>query len=113
MIDAATYNSIPGSEHFNQPTDPGIFSPTQPIGLRADPLTAADIATQNIMFNTTKRRYNECQGVEVALLNQISEAIEDNYLQPLRNSTTGMITSTIPEILLFSELRTVNYHHPS
>ena len=42
-----------------------------PIGVRADPLTAADIATQKIMFDETKHWYNECQDVEAALRNQI------------------------------------------
>ena len=40
---------------------------------------AANIATQKIVFDETKRRYNECQGVEVALRNQISEAIESKW----------------------------------
>ena len=48
--------------------------------MRADPLTAAEIATQKVMFNEIKRWYNKCQSVEVALRNQISEVIKDDYL---------------------------------
>jgi len=72
-----------------------------PIRVRADPLTAAEIATQKVMFNETKRWYNKCQSVEVALRNQISEVIKDDYLQPLRNSTTDIINNIIPEIFTF------------
>ena len=50
--------------------------------------------------------------MEVALRNQISEAIEDACLQPLRNSTTDMITSTISAI--FTILRDIyGYLSPS
>ena len=40
----------------------------------------------------------------MALRNQIVEAIEEEYLQPLRNNITDMITSTIPVIFGFLQL---------
>ena len=70
-IDPTTYNSIPISTNFTRLTDPDTFTPTNLIWVRADPLMAVEIATQKIMFNETKYRYNECQGVKVSLLNQI------------------------------------------
>lgn len=101
VIDAASYNAIPGAVPFVRPLDPGLFTPIVPVGVRAVPLTAADIATQKITFDEEKRRYNECQAIEVALRNQVTEAIEDEYLQPLRNVTTDMIHTPIPDIFTF------------
>ena len=69
--------------------------------MRGDLLAAAILATQKIMFDETKCRYNKRQGVEVALRNHILEAIDDNYLQLLRNSTADMINNTITEIFTF------------
>ena len=47
------------------------------------------------------RRYNECQAVEMTLRNQLVEAIDDDVLQPLRNTATDMINSLIPDIITF------------
>ena len=76
VIDTASYNTIPGSAPFVRPNDPGVFTPIHPIGVQAIPPTAAEIATQKITFDEEKKQYNECQGVEIALRNQIIEAIE-------------------------------------
>ena len=43
--------------------------------------------------------YNEVQAVELALHNQLIEAFEPNYLQPLKDTTTDMITHDIPAII--------------
>ena len=101
VIDTASYNAIPGATAFTRPTDPGTFVVTQPLGVRAVPLTPTDIATQKIVFDESMRQYNECQAVEVALRNQIIEVIEDEYLRPLRNTTTDMINSPIQDIFTF------------
>ena len=45
-IENAYYNAIPGSAPFIRPVDPGVFNPLTPVGVRAIPLTPADIATQ-------------------------------------------------------------------
>ena len=64
MIDAALYNTIPGAVIFVHPQDPSVFTPTQPVGVRVVvPLTAGEIAAQNITFDKQKQNYNECQGV--------------------------------------------------
>ena len=101
VIEATEYNIIANAAPFLRRTDTGTFSVTQPIGVRGVPLTVADIIAQKIDYDERKRLYNECQGVEVALRNQISEAIEDDYLEPLRDSTTDVITCTIREIFTF------------
>ena len=45
--------------------------------------------------------YNECQAVETALWNQIIDAIQSDYLEPLRNIYTDMINDNIPDIITF------------
>ena len=64
-------------------------------------LTAADIATQNIAHDKRRHQYNECQVVEHTLRNQLTEAIDDEYLRPLRNVHTDSITDSIPDIFQF------------
>ena len=103
-IDTATFNAIPGTTAFLRPTDPGIFTPTTSLGVRATPLTPAEIATQKNAHDESKRKYNEVQAVEIALRKQITDAIEDEFLQPLRNATTDMIQCSIQDI--FDFLRT-------
>ena len=43
--------------------------------------------------------YNEVQQVKLTLRNQLIEAFEPEYLEPLRDATTDMITDTIPDII--------------
>jgi len=43
-------------------------------------LTGADIYTQKVTYDTNLRLYNKCQGVELALRNQITDAVESDYL---------------------------------
>ena len=100
-IKPATFRTIPGTTAVIRPTDPGVFTPTSPNGVRAPPLTAAEIATQKLAHDELKRHYNEAQAVETALRKQITDAIEEEFLQPLRNPTTDMIQCTIPDIFEF------------
>ena len=89
---------------YRKPTDPGVFTPVPNRTTRTSgtqPLTAAEIATQKAQHEENVRIYNECQRVELALRNQLIEAIEPIYLKPLRNSNTDMINNPIPEIITF------------
>jgi hypothetical protein len=65
------------------------------------PLTSADIAIQKALYDTQLRQYTDCQAVELALMNQITAALEINYLSALRNLVTDMIPSNIPAIFSF------------
>ena len=53
------------------------------------------------MFDEAKRTFNECQAVEVALKNQIIDAIATEFLQPLLNAVTEMLNDSIPDIVTF------------
>ena len=64
-------------------------------------LTSADIAIQKSTYDTQLCQYNECQVVELALRNQITDAIENDYLSALRDPVTDMVPSNIPAIFLF------------
>ena len=115
VLDPITYGTIPYSAPFVRPTDPGIFRVVTPVaptvrvtrtGARpatatATGPTAAAIATQQAQHDERKRLYNECQAVELALRNQIVEAIDPIYLKPLRNSATHRLTARIPAIFSF------------
>ena len=74
--------------------------------MQATPLTSAEIATRKITHNKLKYKYNEVHAIERALRKQITDAIEDKFLQLLQNATTGMIQCRIPDIL--DILRTTN-----
>ena len=62
---AMEYPIIPGAVAFIRPTDPGTSTPLPhgEIVMRAGgtivPLTAADIATQQVAHDRRKREYNE------------------------------------------------------
>ena len=91
---------------FVRPTDPWIFIPTNPPGTVTRggglyQLTLANITTQQNNHDELKRQYNEVQAVETALRKQIIDAIEDVYLQPLRDSSTDMIQCDISAIFDF------------
>ena len=111
VIATAIYNAIPGTTPFNRPTDPGTFSPAPPdtgVTTRAQgdadiaALTPAQIATQKIAHDERLRQFNECQAIESLVRDQISETIEPDFLEALRDPATDMITSNIPTI--FDEL---------
>ena len=55
-----------------------------------------------VIENVYKKRmskYETCIGVEKALRQQIVKAIHEDWLEPLRNSTSDMLQGTIPEII--------------
>ena len=85
--------------------DHGIFIPVpnQGCATRAGagplPLTAADIATQKLAHDELKHQYNECQAVEMALRKQVTAAIDEEYLQALRDLITDTIQCSIFDIL--------------
>ena len=89
-----------------RPIDPGTFFVIEatrsvtPLSALESPtsLTTAEIATNQIAHGKQKRLFNECQTVKSMLRNQIIDAIEYNYLQPLRNVMTYMINDTITNI---------------
>ena len=101
VLDPTSYNAIPTATAFIRPTDPGNFTPVVAPGVRAPALTPGEITLQKIAHDERTKLFNEVQAVERTLRNQIVEAIDEEYLQPLQNSTTDMINSSIPDIFTF------------
>ena len=110
VLSETAYAAIPGAAAFLRPTDPGPFTltqnPTPPVTRNnpnpvPPPLTASDISVQKSAYDELKRLYNECQAVELTLRNQLVKAVEPEYLQALRNTSTDMIIGTIPTIISY------------
>ena len=111
IICPTVYNSITNSTPFERAIDPGPFainSPPAPTAINVSPnsmpllLTSPDMHTQKAIHNINLRIYNKCQAVELALRNQITDAVESDYLSALRNAVKDMIPNNIPSILTLS-----------
>ena len=63
--------------------------------------TQAEVAVEKSVWDSNVRLYNECQAVEQALHLQLTEAIDDAYLDSLRNLDIDMINDNIPDIIDF------------
>ena len=70
-------------------------------GTGPDPLTAADIATQKLEHDELRRQYNKVQTVELTLRKQVVTAIEEEYLQALRNPITDTVQCSIYDVFEF------------
>ena len=110
ILGPEVYKSIATTTEFNRPEDPGHFVIRSPPISRAtrknpDPvaplLTSADIHIQKANYDTSLRQFNKCQAIELALKNQITDAIEHDYLSALHDLITDMIPTNIPAIFEF------------
>ena len=52
-------------------------------------------------YRKRMQQYNVCVGVEKAIIQQLVKAVHEDWLKPLRNTTTNTIQGTIPTILTF------------
>jgi hypothetical protein len=82
------------AEPYIKPDHPGILNipqnATAPVALR--------MKTQ---FEESKRLWREAVDIERAIIKQIVKAVEPKFLKSLRNTTTNVITKSIPEILQY------------
>ena len=102
-IDTATFDALPNSNPFVRPVHPGDFVVTIPRDLRG---TGAVLSSQESMQQKARhdeliRQYDECQAVEQITRSMITEAIDDEFLDELRNPDTDMIHESIPEIIKY------------
>ena len=84
------YAEIEDTEPYQRPVNPGI--------LEVEGGTAFEIAQQKAQHDEATRLFREVLGVERALIQQIISAIDNKFLQALKNPVTGKIDRTIPEI---------------
>ena len=92
VLSPIEYATIANNQPFIRPGHPGTL--TIPPGTpqhRAITLKEA--------YNEELRRFRECQGVEQALLQQLIESIEPQYLLALRNRQTNSITVPLNDVL--------------
>ena len=77
---------------FTKPINPGT--------LNIPPFTAAH---EYLIINSTHedkiRKYKECQTVEKALLKQLVQSFDPEYMKPFRNALTNAINTPLPDIL--------------
>ena len=95
VLDTTTYDAIPNSAPFVRPILPGTFIPSNAR------LTAAEIVKEKAVHTELICIYNECLAVELALRNQLINAIPTVYLEPLRDADTNMINDTISDMISF------------
>ena len=110
MVPQTVYSTIPNAIPFHRPQYPGPFIITTLTHLTATQThsntvqaleTNVDKATQRATYNNTFMLYNEYQAVEIALRNQITDAVGTEYLSTLRNAVIDMIPSDVPTIVSF------------
>ena len=95
VLSTASYDSITNSLPFARPVLLGTFTPS------TNRVSAAELAYERALHDEKVRVYNECQAVEQALRNQLTDAIPDEYLDALRNVDSDMINDSIPDIITF------------
>lgn len=111
----ATLSNTP----FATPHNPGNFAPPQPAG------TGPQIDAARTIWQDQHHVFNICVSTQQALIAQVVEAIDPQYLQALLNTTTGRHTDSIGALILhlfttygkitpqqvkMKELETVNMH---
>ena len=91
----ATYATlVPGNTPYIKPPNPGrlIIDGTE---------TQYQIAQRRDEHAEALRMFQECLGVERALIQQIVAAVEPKYLKALRNPVTNKIVQSIPSIFTY------------
>ena len=63
--------------------------------------TGVQSKAMEVEHKTRMKLYEKCVGVEKAIIQQINKAIEETWLDPLRDNNTNAINHTIPDILAF------------
>ena len=115
ILGPEVYNFIATTTEFTRPEDPGNFVIRLPSISRATPtnpdpvaplLTSAGIHIQKATYDICLRQFNECQAIKLSLKNQITDALENDYLSALRDSITDM---TLTNILAIFEFLQANY----
>ena len=93
------WTSIPNTQEFVRPTNPGPFQPPQ------NRPTNSEIALAKSRWETRLQNYINCQHLEATLKNQLENAFDYDILDGLRNRVSNTITDPIPTVIkyLFEE----------
>ena len=88
------YATIPNTQLFIPLHYPGPLV----IPSNATPIEVLQLKDE---YNEQKRLYLECKNIEKALLRHIQDALEDKYVVTLIDEYTNLITTDIPEVLIY------------
>ena len=94
VVTPQEWNQYPGTTPVIQPQDPGPF-------VLSGRVTASEIAMEQKNYDEAKKKYNRFQALKRTLRNQLVEAIDAEYLAPIRCNLTDMINQEITEIMQF------------
>ena len=89
------WNNLPDTVPVIEPTNPGPF---ELVGNRPN---AATVVVQEKLHDEQKKNYEKFQALKRILKNQLVEAFDSIYLDPIRCTQTDMITMDLPEIMDF------------
>ena len=92
VLSDADYALIPGTVPFVAPGFPGALNV---------PATATQVEAFTLKENHEEntRKYRECANVERALQRHLQKAIEKKYLASFLDEDTGLLSSSIPDIM--------------
>ena len=94
VLTPAEYATIVPTNPFVPQPHPGTLNiPAGTTGVQARVLESN--------YNNRMKLYEQCVAMEQALKQQLTKAIDDEWLEPLRNAVTDSIDQVIPTILTF------------
>ena len=100
-IRTTAFDALLNSRDFVRPVHPGDFAVAISGDLHGEGVafTNQDIAQQKARHDELIRQYDECQSVEQITRSMITQAVDDEFLDELRNSDTDTIHESIPDII--------------
>ena len=94
VVNQTTYDRIAPNTPFARPPNPGI--------LNVEPnATQYQITQQKDEHTKALKAFNECNLLERTLIQQIKEAIENDYMEGYVDEDTGLVRGTVPEIMTY------------
>ena len=94
ILTPAEYNTIAPGTPFNNQPHPG------PLTIPAGTTNVQARVIENT-YNANLKLYDQCVAMEKALKQQITKAIHEDWLKPLRDPVTHAINDDIPTMLTF------------
>jgi hypothetical protein len=103
VLTPPVFAMLPGALPWFDPLPPGPFLPP------ALPVTAAQIEAARDVWRESKATYDIFQATEKALVAQIVQAIDVEFLRPLQDDDSGLFTTQLSQVLthLFDEYGTI------
>ena len=94
VVNPITYDRIASHTPLVRQQNPGIVN----VELNA---TQYQITQQKDEHTKALKAFNECNLLERTLIQQIKEAIENDYMEGYVDEDTGLVRGTVPEIMTY------------